>query len=88
MKKNEVEKIIRDMIVAGARVPINIEEITEESNLIRDLQYDSLGIISLISELEQKFNISFNYKDIDFDSIMILEGLLSMVAKYISIEKE
>lgn len=56
--KNEVIKIISDI----AEIPI--KKINLDSNLMSDLELSSLDLVTLISEFEEKYNVTVNDNDI------------------------
>ena len=46
-----------------ATIPAMTEMINEQSNLISDLNFDSMDIIMLINELEAEFDINIDIDD-------------------------
>ena len=50
---NEIKKIILSI----ANSTISVTDITDNMNLIEDLNYDSIKMIQLIVEVEEKFNL-------------------------------
>lgn len=56
--KNDVIKIISKV------TEIPTKKISLESNLIKDLELESLDLVSLVAEFEEKYNIVVDDKDI------------------------
>lgn len=56
--KNEVIEIISKV------TEIPTKKISLESNLIKDLELESLDLVSLVAEFEEKYNIVVDDKDI------------------------
>lgn len=52
-----------------------------ESDLKVDLGLDSLSLVSVIVELENKFNIAFDDSDLDPGVILKVQDLVSLVEK-------
>lgn len=62
MKKNDLFDEVVKNIAEVAEIPI--EDIKEDSNLLNDLELESLDIVSLVSILEKNYNIEILDKDI------------------------
>lgn len=56
MKKDEIFVLVREMI-ADYMSEMSIEDITLDSNLSHDIGMDSLDEITVIAEIEKRFNI-------------------------------
>ena len=56
--KNDVIEIISKV------TEIPTKQISLESNLIKDLELESLDLVSLVAEFEEKYNIVVDDKDI------------------------
>ncbi len=48
--KETIKKVMPD---------VNLDNVNEETNLIDDLEFDSLGIMMLAMAIEEEFNIKF-----------------------------
>lgn len=57
-----MEKLVIDTIMEVTELPK--EKITLNSNLLTDLELDSIDIVSLIAAFEEKLNIEIPDKDI------------------------
>lgn len=53
--------------------------ITDATDLISDLGYDSLKVIQLVSAIEEVFSIEFDIDEIDIDKIRTLHHLNALV---------
>lgn len=58
-------------------------DITEKTDLITDLGYDSLKVIQLLSEIEEAFQIEFDINEIDIEKLRSMEMLNKLVDKRI-----
>lgn len=58
MNKKEVDRELKKIIATYVAVN-DISDINENTNLIEDLDMDSVGLISLIVEIEKKFFYTF-----------------------------
>ena len=56
--KNEVIEIISKV------TEIPVKKINLDSNLVKDLELESLDLVSLVAEFEEKYNIVVDDKDI------------------------
>lgn len=56
--KNEVIEIISKV------TEIPVKKINLDSNLVKDLKIESLDLVSLVAEFEEKYNIVVDDKDI------------------------
>lgn len=69
--------ILKNLIKEYSSVAIEANEISSNTDLIKDLGYDSLSFIQLISDIEDEYNIIFDLDDLD----------ISTLSKYKEIEK-
>lgn len=77
--KEELIKIILDNAII-----LNENEIKSDTNLIYDLLYDSISVLSLIIEIENKFNIEFDNNSLVIENIDTLDKLYKIVLKKVS----
>ena len=47
-------------LISRVMPDVNVEGITEESRLIEDLEFDSLGIMMLAMAVEEEFGVHFD----------------------------
>ena len=62
------------------------EDIKEIDNLRNDLGYDSLEIVSLIFEIEETFNITFDSSDLTFENMETIKDLINLIKKTLAYE--
>lgn len=62
--------------------------ISENTDLVTDLGYDSLKVIQLLSEVEETFQIEFDIDEIDFGKIRYMQMLKELVEKKVSEKDE
>ena len=58
-----IEKKLEELVKKYAEVD-NVPEHLEGVNLINDLEYNSLSIVSLYAEIEEEFSVSFDDADV------------------------
>ena len=58
------------------------DEITSELKLREDLGLDSLNMVELMVELEDKFNIEIEESDLDPASLQTVSQIYALVEKY------
>ena len=57
-------KILEQVIATISRIAeINVEDIDGNSNLMDNLSLSSLEMISIVGELEEKYNVEIDYED-------------------------
>lgn len=71
--KNEVIEIISEV------TEFPIENIKLESNLLNDLELESLDIVNLIAEFEKKYKISI--KDEEIKCFQTVEDIINYIEK-------
>lgn len=59
------------------------ENITAELKLNEDLGLDSLNMVELMVELEERFNIEIDESDLDPAALQTVEQVYALVAKYV-----
>ena len=58
------------------------DDITAELKLNEDLGLDSLNMVELIVELEERFNIQIDESDLDPAALQTVEQIYALVEKY------
>lgn len=58
------------------------EDITSELKLNEDLGLDSLNLVELMVELEDKFNIEIDESDLDPAALQTVDQIYALVSKY------
>ena len=59
------------------------ENITDELKLHEDLGLDSLNMVELMVELEERFDIEIDESDLDPAALETVEQVYALVAKYV-----
>ena len=77
MTEQQIEKIIRDILVADFEV--DPDKLTPETNLFTELDLDSIDAVDLIVRLQQETGKKVNPED--FRQIRTLGDVTSAVAK-------
>ena len=62
---------------------IGEENIMPDQELKADFGLDSLSLVAVVVELEEKFGIEFNESDLDPSKIIHVRDLIELVEKYI-----
>lgn len=57
-------------------------EITETTELISGGFIESFDVISLISEIENEFNIDISFDDIELEQFNTIESIISIIEKF------
>lgn len=78
MNKDNIRENIIEIVYELDRT-VGKKEIMKCKNLIDDLGFDSIKMLSLIVEVENKFNIEFEDEDLDMDKLNVFENLICIV---------
>ena len=70
---NELKEIL-ETVFPGQ---YNLSEITEESNLVKDVGLNSIGFLYLAMVLEEKYGIQFSNKDLE--KLRTVADVLSLI---------
>lgn len=76
--KEEIKKNVYE-IIKEIDISISEEKIISSKNLISDLGFDSLKMISFIVAIENKFKIEFDDDDLDITKLDSLENVLCII---------
>ena len=63
------------------------EEISATTELDTDLSLDSIQILDLIVDIEDKFEITIDFSELSFEDIKNMESLISLIEKQPGVEK-
>ena len=80
MNKKEVDRELKKIIATYVAVN-DISDINENTNLIEDLDMDSVGLISLIVEIEKNFSIHFEENELLVENITNYKNLLKYICE-------
>ena len=62
-----------------------IDELQSETNLVYDLGMDSIEILTIITKLEQEFDVEFLDDDMDMDNMVVLGHICESLQRAIDI---
>ena len=79
-----VEKVLKEMIVELSKREIDVSCITESTDLISDLDFDSINVVQLIVNIERMFDIEFDDNVLAFDAIINFKTLAECVERQIN----
>jgi acyl carrier protein len=77
MKRVEILEILANMVIDINEG--NVHDITEQSNLVKDLELDSINLVNLQVMIEDEFHIYFN--PIEDDLAETFETMYSLINK-------
>ena len=80
----EIESIIKDDIYEMIYDISGVQDVALASSLKDDCGLDSLSIVSLIVQAEDKFSIQFDDGDLDPSALVSVGDMVKLVEKYIS----
>jgi len=75
---SELEKKLKEAIKKFGE-GVEIEDINDETELVRDYNYDSIGIIQLIVELEEIFQIEIDDDSLELYKLSQYNELLKLI---------
>lgn len=75
---NTIKKEVIQLVKECAPI-VDVKNVSDETRLIDDLQYDSLAIIDLFEQLNEKFGIDCYENPDIYDSLENVEMLVSFV---------
>lgn len=79
MREKTIEKIIKEFIAKEMTIDSNI--ISRETNLVNDLNADSMDIVNIVTSIESKFKITFpDESKIKYDGYtlqFLLDGVIN-----------
>ena len=78
----DVVKVVKESIVEVGK--INIEQVTDQANIIDDLGFDSLDSVELIMHLEEEFGISID--DSETDNLKSVDQISKAIATKLKIQ--
>lgn len=84
MDQCTVENQIKEEILKLAKKKVTMEEVDLNTDLMEDLEMDSILIVQLMLELETRFNIIFEDEDLEDDVITKYGKLSGIILKKVS----
>jgi acyl carrier protein len=79
-------RTLKELIAEYSAESVEISNITGETNLIKNLAYDSLEFVQLISDIEDEYSIFFDVDDLNMDTLSVYSQLEATVNQ--KIEKQ
>ena len=79
MEREELFKKVKEIIVD--QIACNPDDINEDTNLIEDLDADSLDLLQLLTEFEDQFSISI--EDEAFENVKTIGDALDQIGSLI-----
>ncbi|MCL1972436.1 MAG: acyl carrier protein [Endomicrobia bacterium] len=79
MLNKDINNELKKIIVKNSRLKTSVANISDNSDLINDFGYDSVSLIELIVNIEQTFNITFNYDMLSIDIISNFKNLCDCI---------
>lgn len=73
-------KITKEVI--GLAYDVAEVEVLEDDNL-KEYGMDSIALVSLIVEIEMKYNITFSDDDLNPDNLITINNIVDMMEKYL-----
>ncbi len=74
----EIKASIKDYILEEF-VPDGDIDVEDNTNLLEEEVVDSLGIFTLVSFIENKFNVSIDAEEVNLDNFETLESITKLV---------
>ena len=80
---NEVVKKIRELVLENAEIEDKNFDSLSGMKLVEDLGYDSIGLIHLICEIEEEFDINFDGLDELIEEFESYDSLVNLVIRLV-----
>ncbi len=77
MERDKIRESIREIATETLGVELSEEEFLKESGV------DSLSLVSIIVEIEEKFGFSFGENDLQPEKLQTLADLIEITEKYL-----
>lgn len=83
MREKNIEKIIREFI--AKEMAVDAASLTRETNLVNDLNADSMSIVNVVTAVESKFKITFpDESEVKYDGYtlqFLIDGVMYALQK-------
>ena len=73
-------------IIASCGDDVDITRIDEQTDLVRDFNFDSINIIQLIVQIESKFNIEIDDENLLVEKISSYKNLIDIIMEKLDVE--
>lgn len=80
--RDNIKMEIKEMI-AKANGEFTVTEIKDDTNLLLDLGFDSIMLVQLLADIEERYNILIKDEDMDTDILYIVSSLVKTIEKYV-----
>lgn len=83
-KLKEEDKMIREKlldIIVEVEKNIDKSKVINDVNLINDLGFDSISFVKLVCLVEEKFGITIEDEELDFDILASFDHVVKLVEK-------
>ena len=80
----QIRTQLKKIIVANAKLPITEQEITDDTDLIEDLSFDSISIILTVVAIEDYYQIVLDDDALVFSTVEKFGSLVQAVAEQVS----
>lgn len=81
MVKNIIREVVEMIIECSPKIEVEI--VSDDTNLMDDLEYDSLSIIDLFEEINMKYNIDCYDNPNIYDALESVSSLSFFISKLI-----
>ena len=71
-------------IIASCGKGVKVEDLHEETDLVKDLKFDSINIIQLVAELECGFDIEIDDYNLELEKLSKYKTLRAIVEEKLS----
>lgn len=75
----KLREIIFEIIAKHSTPPVKVSKVKNDTSLIEELGYDSLGFIELIVAVEEKLGVELNEETLLFDNFSTPENLINFI---------
>jgi len=79
MTNSNTQDRIINLICTDIAVDLSSEDMTGQSSLFDDLNFDSIKVIELLTKLEEEFEIELDDEDLDFQVFASIDSLTKFV---------
>ena len=80
----QIRTQLKKIIVANAKLPITEQEITDDTDLIEDLSFDSISIMMTVGAIEDYYQIVLDDDALVFSTVEKFGSLVQAVAEQVS----
>lgn len=79
----EIESKLQELIVSSGE-DVDFNKINEDTDLVRDFNFDSISLIQLVVNIEKTFNIEINDEDLVIEKLSQYRELVMMLEEKLS----